>query len=328
MRTAYSTITTRISQAILLFFILAIGAGAADIRLGIIGTDVSHVIHFTRILNNANDPEHISGARVVAAYKSSSPDIESSRTRVEAFTAQLQKDYGVELVPDIETLCAKVDGVLIESGDGRVHLAQAKLVFAAHKPVFIDKPLASTIEDVRAIAKLAKEAGVPWFSSSGLRFGQLATTMKYPDAFGIDVWGPGPVEEHHHLELSWYAIHPIELLFTLMGPGCQEVTRTSGEGSASSDVLVGRWKDGRVGTVRTLRPYGDYGVTVFRPKAVERSQPKVPFSYAPLAKQIVQFFETGKPPVPNEDTLEIYDFLDAAQRSKESGGKPVALRRD
>src|SRR6185312_8164996 len=154
MRTPYSAVATTISQAILLFLILTICASAADIRLGIIGTDVSHVIHFTRILNNPNDPEHITGARVVAAYKSSSPDIESSRTRVEGFTAQLQKDYGVELVPDIETLCAKVDGVLIESGDGRVHLAQAKLVFAAHKPVFIDKPLASTIEDVHAIANL------------------------------------------------------------------------------------------------------------------------------------------------------------------------------
>src|SRR6478672_9092561 len=132
MKMVYLTVTIRMSRAVLLFLTLTICVGAADIRLGIIGTDVSHVIHFTRILNNANDPEHILGAKVVAAYKSSSPDIESSRTRVEAFTAQLQKEYGVELVPDIETLCSKVDGVLIESGDGRVHLAQAKLVFAAH----------------------------------------------------------------------------------------------------------------------------------------------------------------------------------------------------
>ena len=84
MKMVYSTVTMRMSRAVLLFFTLTICANAADIRLGIIGTDVSHVIHFTRILNNANDPEHISGARVVAAYKSSSPDIESSRTRVEA----------------------------------------------------------------------------------------------------------------------------------------------------------------------------------------------------------------------------------------------------
>jgi predicted dehydrogenase len=37
-------------------------------------------------------------------------------------------------------------------------------VIAAHKPVWIDKPLAATLEDAREIARLAKEASVPWFS--------------------------------------------------------------------------------------------------------------------------------------------------------------------
>ena len=40
--------------------------------------------------------------------------------------------------------------------------------------------------------------------------------------------------------------------------------------------------------------------------------------------EIVKFFQTGKPPVANEETLEIFAFMDAAQRSKEQGGKPVA----
>src|SRR5581483_7057043 len=294
---------------------------------GIVGTDVSHVIHFTRIMNNASDPEHVPGARVVAAFKGGSPDIVSSRTRVDNYAQELNKVYGIEIVPDIPALCSKVDVVLLESGDGRVHLAQAKQVIAARKPVFIDKPLAATLEDARAIASLAKEAGVPWFSSSGLRFGEIATTMKYPDATGVTVWGPGPMEEHHYLDLSWYAIHPIELLFTIMGPGCEQVTRISaGDFSSGSDVIVGRWKDGRLGTVRTLRPSGGYGAVVFRPKQIMESPANVRFSYAPLAKQIVTFFQTKKPPVPNEETLEIFAFMDAAQRSKEAGGKPMVLR--
>src|ERR1700722_6383485 len=110
-------------------------ASGQDLRLGIIGTDVSHVIHFTRILNNPSDPEHVAGAKVVAAYKGGSPDIVSSRTRVDGFAQQLSKEYGVEMVSDIPTLCSKVDAVLLESGDGRIHLSQARLVFAAHKPV-------------------------------------------------------------------------------------------------------------------------------------------------------------------------------------------------
>jgi hypothetical protein len=308
-------------------FLCAISLSAADLKLGIIGTDVSHVIHFSRILNKPGEPDHVAGARIVAAYKGGSPDIVSSRTRVDKYAEDLAGVYGVEIVPDILTLCSKVDGVLLESGDGRIHLQQAKQVIAAGKPLFIDKPLASTLEDAREIAKLASAAGVQWFSSSGLRFNELGTKFKYPDAIGVTVWGPGPTEEHHYLDLSWYAIHPVETLYTLMGTGCQDVVRiTGGDNSSGSDVIVGRWKDGRVGTVRTLRPSGGYGVVVYRPKAIVQSPPDVPFSYAPLVQQIVNFFQTGKPAVPNEETLEIFAFMDAAQRSKEAGGKPMRLR--
>jgi len=316
-----------VPMLLLLLFLAVLPLNAADLRLGIVGTDISHVIHFTRILNTPSDPDHIPGARVVAAYKGGSPDIVSSRTRVEGYADQLQKTYGVEIVPTIAALCARVDAVLLESGDGRIHLEQAKQVIAAGKPLFIDKPLASTLEDAREIARLAKEAGVPWFSSSTLRFGDLATTMKTPDAIGIDVWGPGPMEEHHHLDLSWYAIHAIELLYTLMGTGCQEVTRfAAGNFDKGSDVIVGRWKNGRIGTVRTLRPTGGYGVVVFRPGKSMRSPENATISYVPLVKEIVAFFESGKPPVPNEETLELFAFLDAAQRSKSADGKPQRLR--
>jgi hypothetical protein len=91
-------------------------------------------------------------------------------------------------------------------------------------------------------------------------------------------------------------------------------------------VVVGRWKNGRIGTVRANRPYSDYGAIVFRPKEIVQSRPKMKAGYQPLVVEIVKFFQTGKTPVPNEETLEIFAFMDAAQRSKEQGGKPVKLR--
>lgn len=306
-----------------LILLMAIPVMAADIRIGIVGTDTSHVAAFTKMLNDPSDPNHIPGARVVAAYKGGSPDIESSRKRVDGYAEEIHSKYGVEIVPDIQALCSKVDGVLIESVDGRPHLAQAREVFAAKKPVFIDKPLAATLADAREIARLGKEAGVPWFSSSSLRWSEITETMKFPDIQGVDTWGPGPFEEHHPLDLSWYAIHPIEILYTLMGTGCEEVTRTAG---ATADVVTGRWKDGRIGSVRALRPYGGYGAVVYRPKEAVESPAKPKMGYQTLVQKIVEFFQTGKPPVPNEETLEIMAFMDAAQRSKEAGGKPMPLR--
>jgi hypothetical protein len=297
---------------------------AAEIRLGIIGTDTSHVVAFTKILNDPASPDYLPGARIVAAYKGGSPDVESSFTRVEKFAQELKTKWKIELVPDIPSLCRKVDGVLLESVDGRVHLEQAKQVIAARKPVFIDKPMAATLEDAREIARLAKEAGVPWFSASSLRFAETATTMKFPDIMGALTWGPGPIEPHHHLDLSWYGIHAVELLYTLMGTGCEEVSRTY---TPDTDVTVGRWKNGRIGSVRALRPYGQFGAVVFRTNdKINQSNPKASDSYRPLLIEIVKFFETKQPPFPNEETLEMFAFMDAAQRSREAGGAPMKLR--
>ena len=307
-------------------FLLLFGAScaAAEIRLGIIGTDTSHVIAFTEMLNNPTSPDYVPGARVVAAYKGGSPDVESSYKRVDKFAEELSAKWKVELVSDIATLCRKVDGVLLESGDGRVHLAQIKPVIAAGKPVFIDKPLASTLDDAREIARLAKQAGVPWFSASSLRYAEIATSLKFPDITSAITWGPGPLEPHHQLDLSWYAIHAVELLYTLMGQGCEEVTRTSTE---DSDVVVGKWKGGRLGTVQALRPYGHFGAVVFRPEEkVNQGNPNATDSYHPLVVEIVKFFETKQPPFPNDETLEIFAFMDAAQRSKDAGGAPMKLR--
>ena len=306
-----------------ILFLCAIPTAAATLRLGIIGTDTSHVTAFTEILNDESSPDHVPGGQVVAAYKGGSPDIESSATRVDKFADELRTKWKVRFFTNIAEMCRNVDAVLLESVDGRVHLAQVRAVIAAHNPVFIDKPLASTLEDAREIDRLARAAGVPWFSASSLRFGEIAETMKFADATGVETWGPGPLEPHHQLDLAWYAIHPIELLYALMGPGCEEVSRTY---TPDADVIVGRWKDGRIGTVRALRPYSDYGAVVFRPKQILESPSRPADSYRPLLVEVMKFFETGQPPVSNQETLEIFAFMDAAQRSKDEGGRPMRLR--
>ncbi|MCI0391928.1 MAG: gfo/Idh/MocA family oxidoreductase, partial [Acidobacteria bacterium] len=115
-------------------------AQTQEIKVGIIGLDTSHVTAFTKLLNDKSDHNHIPGARVVAAFKGGSPDVEASRTRIDRFTAELKDKWGVEIVGSIEELCKKVDAVLLESVDGRPHLNQVRPVFAAKKRVFIDKP--------------------------------------------------------------------------------------------------------------------------------------------------------------------------------------------
>lgn len=306
-----------------MLLVAAITAVGADLRVGIVGTDTSHATAFTSILNDATRPDHLAGARVVAAYKGGSPDLPDSINRVDKFAEEMKSKYGVEIVPDITTLLGKVDAVLLESVDGRTHLAQFREIVKARKPVFIDKPLASTLRDAREIARVAREAGVPWFSSSSLRFSESITALKIEGLNGVFVWAPGPLEPHHELDLSWYGIHGVEMLYTLMGTGCEQVARIS---TADADVVTGRWKDGKLGVVRLMRPYSGYGATAFSPKEIKTSEKDAYTGYRGLVVAIIKFFQTGKPPVDERETLEMFEFMDAAQRSLKAGGAPVPIR--
>jgi hypothetical protein len=297
-------------------------ASASDLRLGIIGTDTSHVVEFTRLLNDPSAPGHVPGAAVVAAFKGGSLDIPISRDRVDGFSKELQDKWHVRIVPQIGDLCPLVDGILLESVDGRAHLDQFRQAIVCGKPVYIEKPLASTLADARQIAQIAAAHHVPWFSSSSLRFGQVEA-MRSPDITGVMVWGPGPFEEFQQIDLSWYAIHSIEILFTLMGPDVQQVTRTYTPGA---DAITGIWKDGRIGTVRVNRPYSNFGAIVFH---ANQNEPTVYSNfepgYSPLLREIVKFMQTGVSPVSSDETLKIYEFMDAAQKSREHGGTPVPI---
>src|SRR5690606_28193442 len=107
------------------------------LRAGMIGLDTSHVPAFTKIFNGPNAKGDLAGIRVVAGYPGGT-DIPASRDRVAGFTKQLD-DMGVEIVESIPELLEKVDVVLLESVDGRIHLEEAIPVIEARKPLFIDK---------------------------------------------------------------------------------------------------------------------------------------------------------------------------------------------
>src|SRR5436190_3808276 len=162
----------------LAWLMAAISLRAADLKVGIIGLDTSHVTAFTQLLNDTGNKNHVAGAKVVAAFRGGSPDIESSRTRLDQYAKELQEKYDVRIVPSIEELCNNVDAVLLESVDGRPHLEQVRPVFKAGKPVFIDKPLAGSLKDALEIVRLARQTRTPCFSSSSYRFYESLIELK------------------------------------------------------------------------------------------------------------------------------------------------------
>jgi len=303
------------------------GEEVKPLRAGIIGLDTSHVVAFTKLLNDPKAKGELAGLRVVAAFPGGSPDLPKLSTgRIPGFTKTLKETYGVEIVDSIDALLPKVDVVLLESVDGRPHLEQVKPVLKAGKPVFIDKPCAGSLADVIQIFELAREHKVPCFSTSSLRYYQTITALrdnpKLGDVQGCLTYGPCELIQPQFPDLFWYGIHGVEALYAVMGPGCESVARIH---TKDTDLVTGVWKDGRVGSFRGLRPPSktEYGVVAFGTKGVVNE--KVQGSYEPMLVEIGKFFRGGKPPVSAEETIEIFAFMEAAHESSRHGGAPVKL---
>lgn len=296
----------------------AIPAGG---RIGIIGLDTSHSTEFVNAMNGLYPSADLGGYKIVAAYPYGSKDIKSSSERIPMYTDYVRR-FDVEIVDSIAALLDKVDVVMLETNDGRPHLEQALPVLKAGKRLWIDKPVAGSLEDVVAVYEAARFFNVPVFSASSLRYNagvpETASGKTIGKVLGADSFSPAPLEPTHP-DFFWYGIHGIEMLLALMGSDCQQVTRTYTE---STDIVIGTWKDGRLGTFRGTRSgEHEYGATAFGEKGIQRIGPYS--GYDALLKQIVQFFKTGVAPVTEEETLEVYAFMEAAHESRRKGGAPV-----
>jgi predicted dehydrogenase len=299
------------------------------LRAGIIGLDTSHVIAFTQTLNKGpkkpEDAPKVAGVKVVAAYPQGSKDIESSTKRVPEYTEKV-KAFGVEIVDSIEELVKRVDAVFLESNDGRVHLEQVRPVLAAGKPVFIDKPIAGSLADTIRILNAARDAKVPLFCSSSLRFGKSTQAVR-AGAIGkvksAETFSPMSLEPTHP-DLYWYGVHGCEALFTVMGTGCKSVKRgTTPDGKVE---VTGTWEGGRKGIFRQENGLDRKG---YGGKAIgEKGEAPIGNydGYDVLLFAVIEMFRTGKPPVPPEETLELYAFMEAADESKRRGGAEVTLK--
>jgi predicted dehydrogenase len=226
----------------------------------------------------------------------------------------------------VDALIERVDAVLLESVDGRRHLAEARPVIEARMPLFIDKPLASNYYQAKEVVDLAESHGCPIFSSSSLRYDANMTAIKNDQELGevlaCDAFSPAVLDPSNP-GLFWYGVHGVEILYTFMGMGCESVLCHQTE---AGDVVRARWKDGRCSTLRgTRKGAHDYGATVFGSGKVAQAKysREVPM-YGQLLQEVLPFLKGSAAPVAASETLEMMAFMQAALKSVEEQ-REVAL---
>jgi predicted dehydrogenase len=313
---------------------------AKTVRIGVLGLDNYQAVAYAQLFNNPKASGDLAGLRVVAAFAApASADIPESVESLPKWKQQIVT-FDVKLVDSVDELLRQCDGVMIMSLDGRKHREQAAQVLRAGKRLYIGRPLAASLADAVAIMRQAEETKTPCWSCSQHRFSPGFIGMRnHPEVgkvLGCDVYGGCPTESHH-AEFYWHAVHSIETLYTIMGPGCVSVRCTS---TPFAESITGVWADGRVGTYRGIKKgalkysatvFGDKGVSIagvyghgVPVKGVAPTNDKY-MGYEGLAIEMAKFFKGGPVPVAATETLEIFAFMEAAHECKRQKGADVKV---
>lgn len=291
-----------------------------ELRVGVVGLSV-HSAAFSKLLNDPNKAPDLQGCRVTSLYHpKGNPDVDFTPEQLAGFEKEI-REAGVKIVSTMQEMINQSDVVMIETNDGRPHLAEVMPAFKAGLPVFIDKPVAENLASTLKIYDVAAKMKIPVFTSSALRYLEVLKKLDKSKVLSANTYSPASLEKSH-TDLYWYGIHAVEPLFAAMGKGCKEVTQL--QFNDDGDLVVGVWKDGRTGVVRGIRNgKRGFGGTVFTKDEIITLDTFT--GYRSLVVAIVEFFKTKIPPVSIEETIEIYAFMEAAMESRKNGGKVVSL---
>lgn len=295
------------------------------IRIGIIDLDSSHAPEFTRRINHQaiEQEQWVDGASVVAAYPGYSPAVVDAETKNAQYTQDLL-ECGVEMVDSPEALLAMVDAVIIASDDGRRHYETGRMAIERGLPTFIDKPMTCSLSEAVALVELADANDVPLCSASSLRYApelvEITDGGAIGEIVGADALTPSPSNCEGVPGMFYYGMHGVEILYTLMGPGCESVYCAETEFGA---LAAGIWQDGRLGSVRGyVRGAGGFGFRAIGEDDARQQIVGTRFIYRELLKRVIAMFATGERPIDPRETLEIIAFIEAAVESARTG-RPV-----
>ena len=138
-----------------------------------------------------------------------------------------------------------VDAVLVLQRAPEQHRDLAVPFLRAGIPVYVDKPMATTLDDASAMFAAAAATGTPLLSCSALRFSTEVLALRAPALGEIRT-----VVATGYRDTLYYGIHAVEAVYTLLGPG---VTSLQVVRHHTRDIIGLCYPDGRMGLVLLLR---------------------------------------------------------------------------
>ncbi|MEY4941015.1 MAG: hypothetical protein RIQ93_2750 [Verrucomicrobiota bacterium] len=214
-----------------------------------------------------------------------------------------------------------VDAVIIATDIGSEHVDRARPFVEAGIPVFVDKPLVDNEADLRVFTKWVA-SGKAILSSSCMRYAKeflpyrLSThelgALRFASITTAKSW-------------ETYGIHALEGIYPILGPGFVTVRNTGTPGRNVAHLTHRCGAD--VVVVASADMYGGFGCLQLCGTAghAQVAFGDTFFAFKSQLAAFIGYLRTGNRPFPFTDTIELMKLVIAGIRSREQGGREVAL---
>ncbi|NGM63571.1 Gfo/Idh/MocA family oxidoreductase [Sphingobacterium sp. SGG-5] len=304
------------------------------IRLGMIGMSEgnAHPYSWSSIINGQFDGDEICrvGYPAVAAYLEANEDtlgITGGRVthvwcQERTIAESIARSSGIPTVVDrLEDMVGDIDAVILGRDDPENHVAMAIPFVDAGIPVFVDKPLAYSQDDLDWFADKAADGGFV-MSCSSMRYANECRIVKQ------DLAALGKIELVTAVgKKDWkkYGIHLLEAIFAVLDDPKPIHVRHVGE--LDREIVTVRTDSGTDITLHLYNPIsGTFQLTFYGRQGWRMADIKN--SYSMFRDNLIEFIrsvEEGKPRLSFEKTYSLMKVLIGAKESREQGGKVVLL---
>ena len=226
-------------------------------------------------------------------------------------------EQNVAPASSIEEVVEKCDCIcVLAPSNPEVHEELAELPLKSGKPVYVDKPFAPNGDAARRMFDLAAKYNTPLMSSSALRFGNelMELQQKNIGPLFVNTCGGGG-------NFPEYAIHQIEMIVSLLGTGAKELQIC---GDDKRLTVAMRYDDGRLANMNYSAFWGFALNAAAEGEAVAQLN-TMSNIFPNLLQKILEFYKSGKNPIPVAETIEIASILDAVVKGMGSYGSWIKI---
>jgi predicted dehydrogenase len=304
------------------------------LKLGVIGMSAgnAHPYSWSSIVNGQFDAEEINKAGYpgVSAYLTANKDtvglnaalVTHVWTQDKKISESIARSAGIEnVVSGLEDMIGQVDAVMLTRDDPENHVEMSKPFLDAGVPLFVDKPLAITKEDL-AYFTAENAKGKLLMSGSSMRYANECRIAKqdFASLGKLElVVGTG--------KKDWikYAVHILEAVVALMDD--PKPLNVKNIGKPDRDIVYIEYDNGVQVVLNIFMDItGTFQVSLFGQKSWKLIDIKN--SYSMFRDNIIEFIrsvEEGKSRLEFKKTENIIRTIIAGKESLEEGGKTIFL---